>query len=195
MRGRLNRNIHYHDVVLNAVPARCERALDVGCGIGQLAAALAHRCDAVLAIDADASALARARAAYPTPNLQFLHADVMRHAFEKESFDFVASIATLHHLPLEPALERFKSLVRPRGTLALIGLYRLSTLTEIAYAHVAVPVSAWHRVTKGSAPVGAPVQDAKETFAEVQAAAERILPSAEFRRLLLFRYALLWHKP
>jgi ubiquinone/menaquinone biosynthesis C-methylase UbiE len=189
-----NRNIHYHDVVLNAVPAGCARALDVGCGAGRLAAALAARCGEVVAIDADAPALARARQAYVTPNLRFVHGDVMSHAFDEGSFDLVTSIATLHHLPLEPALERFKALLRPRGTLAVIGLYRLATMTDVAYAPIAMPVTAWHRATKGLEPIAAPIQDPKETLGEVEAAVERILPGAEFTRRLLFRYSLVWRK-
>lgn len=193
-RAGWNRNIHYHAVVVDAVPAGCARALDVGCGVGRLAATLADRCEEVVAIDADASTLARARASNLKPNLWFVAGDVMTHDFGG-AFDFVASIATLHHLPLEPALERFKQLLRPGGTLAVIGLYRLTTMTDIAYAHLAIPVSAWHRVTKGTAPVSAPIQDPKETLAIVEAAVERILPGAEFTRRLLFRYSLVWRKP
>jgi|SRR5215831_631864 len=190
-----NRNIHYHDVVLTAVPAGCTRALDVGCGGGRLAAALANRCSEVVAIDVDLPSLSRAREMFATPNLRFVHGDVMSHAFAEGSFDLVASIAALHHLPLEPAIDRFKALLRPGGTLAVVGLYRLTTLTDIAYAHIAIPVSAWHRATKNWEPVGAPIQDPKETLADVQASVERALPGAEFTRRLLFRYSLIWRKP
>ena len=193
MRDGWNRNIHYYGVVLNAVPAGCARALDVGCGTGRLARALADRCGEVVAIDADASTLARARATHQKPNLGFAVGDVMTHDFDG-TFDFVASIATLHHLPLEPALERLKQLLGPRGTLALIGLHRLATVTDLAYAPLAMSVSAWHRATKGSEPVSAPIQEPKETLAEVQATVERSLPGAEFTRLLLFRYSLVWRK-
>jgi len=195
MRAGWNRNIHYHDVVLNAVPAGCARALDVGCGTGRLAAALSHRCGEVVAIDADRQALTRARDTLTAQNLRFVHGDVMSHTFDEESFELVASIATLHHLPLEPALDRFKALLRPGGTLAVIGLYRLTTFTDIAYAHIAIPVSVWHRATKPWEPVAAPIQDPKETLADVQAAVERALPGAEFTRRLLFRYSLIWRKP
>jgi 2-polyprenyl-3-methyl-5-hydroxy-6-metoxy-1,4-benzoquinol methylase len=189
-----NRNVHYHDVVLKAVPSGCARALDVGCGAGRLASTLADRCAEVVAIDADASTLARARATHQKPNLGFVVGDVMTHDFDG-AFDFVASIATLHHLPLEPALERFKQLLRPRGTLAVIGLHRLATATDVAYAPLAMSVSAWHRATKGLEPVSAPIQDPKETLEAVQAAVERVLPGAEFTRRLLFRYSLVWQKP
>jgi hypothetical protein len=40
---RWNHDIHYHPVVLAAVPEGCRRALDVGCGEGQLTRELQPR--------------------------------------------------------------------------------------------------------------------------------------------------------
>jgi len=190
-----NRNIHYHGVVLDAVPPNCRRALDVGCGDGLLASALASRCGEVVAIDVDAKTIRRARAAHRRPNLSFVEADVMTHHFAERSFDFIASIATLHHLPLQPALERFHCLLRPGGVLAVIGLYRTRTLTDLAYALVAKPTSEWLRVTRDYEPVMAPIRDPSETFSELEDSITAILPGASIMRRLLFRYSILWRKP
>ena len=190
-----NRNVHYHNVVLDAAPAVCARALDVGCGAGRLAATLAERCGEVVGVDRDSATLARARSNYARPNLSFVEGDVMTYPFNDESFDFVASVATLHHLPLDNGLRRLRQLLRPGGVLAVIGLYRLSTLADVAWAHPAVAISAWYRMTTRTEPVGAPVQDPKETLKEIQSAIEHVFPGAEFKRLLLFRYALVWRKP
>jgi SAM-dependent methyltransferase len=196
VRGRpWNRNIHYHDVVLSALPPTCGRVLDVGCGDGLLANELAGRVGEVVAIDVDAPTLARARAAYTRSNLSFVEADVMSHPFDAGSFDCVASIATLHHLPLAPALERFTELLRTGGVLAVIGLYRLGTLHDLAWAHVALPVSWWLRLTKNYEEVIAPTRDPDETLEEIRNAAARILPGAAITRQLLFRYSLVWRKP
>jgi SAM-dependent methyltransferase len=192
---RWNRNIHYHDVVLGAVPPQCGRALDVGCGAGRLASELAERCGEVTGIDADPPALALARSRYPRPNLSFVEGDAMSHAFPDASFDFIASIATLHHLPLEPALERFGLLLRPGGVLTIIGLYRLSTLSDFIYGCVAKPVSGWLYITRGGEPVAAPTRDPDETLREIRAGVEKVLPGADFERRLLFRYSLIWKKP
>ena len=56
----------------------------------------------------------------------------MSHSFEPASFDVIAAIATLHHLPLSQALERFKQLLRPGGVLTIIGLYRLHASSDFA---------------------------------------------------------------
>ena len=188
-----NRNIHYHPLVLAAMPRGCKRALDVGCGGGRLAAALADRCDDVIGIDADVPALERARAAYSHPNLRFVHGDVM--TYDDGSFDFISSIATVHHLPFEAAIHRFDHLLRPGGTLAVVGLYRLWTLSDIAWAHVGKAVSVWHSMTTHREPVGAPIRDPNETLEEIQAGVRAMLPGAEFNRLLLFRYSIVWRKP
>ena len=50
---RWNHNIHYHPLVLAAVPDHAERALDVGCGEGMLARELRRRVPHVVAIDRD----------------------------------------------------------------------------------------------------------------------------------------------
>jgi ubiquinone/menaquinone biosynthesis C-methylase UbiE len=143
--------------VLAAVPPECRRALDVGCGDGLLASELARRCGEVVGIDVDTPTLARARGRYGRPNLTFIEADVMSCPFEPASFDFMAAIATLHHLPLEPALERFSQLLRPGGVLSVIGLYRLRTLTDFSYACAAMPVNWWLRLTKNYEEVAAPI--------------------------------------
>jgi SAM-dependent methyltransferase len=190
-----NRNIHYHDDVLAAVPSGCRHALEVGCGDGLLAGELADRCGEVVGIDVDAPTIARARARYRRPNLSFVEADVMSHAFEPASFDFIASIATLHHLPLGPALERFSQLLRPGGVLSVIGLYRLRTLVDFSYGCAAVPVSWWWRLTRTYEEVAAPTCDPGETLEEIAASVGRALPGATCERRLLFRYSLVWRKP
>lgn len=190
-----NRNIHYHDVVLSAVPPRCGRALEVGCGDGRLASSLAGRCGQLLAVDLDAQTIERARASHHRPNLSFLEADVMSHHLDEGTFDFIASIATLHHLPLEAALDRFRRLLRPCGVLAVIGLYRMRTITDVAYALAAVPASAWWRLTRNYEPVVAPIRDPDETLSEIEDRVTTALPGASIERRLLFRYSLLWRKP
>jgi len=194
-RGGWNRNIQYHPLVLEAVPAGCGRALDAGCGDGRLASELAERCSEVVGIDVHGPTLARARGACARPYLSFVEGDVMTHAFAGGGFDLVASIATLHHLPLDPALARFRDLLRPGGVLAVIGLYRIRTLSDIAYAHLAMPVSWWLRLTNDYEEVAAPIRDPEETLAEIGESVQKILPGAEFTRQLLFRYSLIWRKP
>jgi SAM-dependent methyltransferase len=117
----------------------------------------------------------------------------MSYPFEEESFDAVMSIATLHHLPLAPALERFKQLLRPGGVLVVVGLYRLRTPTDFAFGIVGKLVGWWLRLTRHYEEV-APIQDPDETLNEIRRRAATILPGAALERQLLFRYSLIWQK-
>src|SRR6185437_2816657 len=58
---RWNHNLHYHRVILAAVPDGARRSLDVGCGVGMLARDLRRVVPHVTAIDRDAASIAEAR--------------------------------------------------------------------------------------------------------------------------------------
>lgn len=127
-RPRWNHNIHFHDVVLAAVPAGARSALDVGTGNGLLAEEIRAVLPEVVAVDLDAGVL---DAAAEHPGIQWVLGDVMTHDFGR-TFDVVASIATVHHLPdLHAALRRLADLTSPGGTLVVIGLARPTTLWDL----------------------------------------------------------------
>jgi ubiquinone/menaquinone biosynthesis C-methylase UbiE len=84
-------------------------ALEVECGTGEFARLLAERCERVLAVDLSPRMIEEARArAKDHPNVEYLLADASSWAFPRERFDCVASIATLHHLPLGPMLAKMR---------------------------------------------------------------------------------------
>jgi len=78
--------------------------------------------------------------------------------------------------------------------LAILGLYRASTLTDLAWSAVAFPASRWLRLTRGLAEVNAPVTAPSMTLREIREAAARLLPGAMVTRHLLWRYSLIWTK-
>jgi SAM-dependent methyltransferase len=127
--------------------------------------------------------------------ITFVEGDVMSCALCEGSFDLITAVAVLHHLPLRLALELFRRLLRPGGTLVVIGLFRLDTLEDYALAAVAVPTSWTIRCLRGSADVGAPLHAPGETLREIRAALNDLLPGGTFRRHLLFRYSFMWRKP
>jgi trans-aconitate methyltransferase len=125
----------------------------------------------------------------------FVEGDVMTHPFPNDSFDLIAAVAVLHHLPLGLALTRFQNLLRTGGVLAVVGLYRAHTLEDYAWAAAAFPASWMLRCVRRQVDVAAPVQEPKETLHEIRSACDRLLPGADFRRHLLFRYSITWRKP
>jgi len=94
------------------------RVLDLGCGGGGPATrALATRHD-LLGVDISERQLERARRL--VPEARFLHADATEVAFEPESFDAVASLFMLGHVPRakqRPLLARIFGWLAPGGRL------------------------------------------------------------------------------
>ena len=192
--GRWNHNVHYHRIVLDALPPGIGTVLDVGTGDGLLAAELTPRVRSVVGIDLGAEVLARA--ADEAPDVEWVCGDVLTHDLGRR-FDAVVSIATLHHLPdPETGLRRMADLVAPGGVLVVVGLARSSTPVDVAYD---VAGSIQHRVLsrrfgfwEHSAPK---VWTPEQTYREVRDVVADVLPGARWRRLPLFRYAVVWTKP
>jgi ubiquinone/menaquinone biosynthesis C-methylase UbiE len=194
--GQWNHNIQYHDVLLRAVPPRCQQALDVGCGTGSFARHLALNSREVIAIDADHDTLERGRMATTAETgVTFVEGDVMTYPFRDNSFDFISAVATLHHLPLGPALTRFRNLLKSGGVLGVLGLYRAGTAKEFALAAAALPTSWVMRRLRDYTDVEAPLQEPKETRHQIRIACDATLHGGTIRRHLLFRYSLVWRKP
>ncbi len=96
------------------------RCLEVGCGNGSIAQALAERVTptgSVVASDIDISYVADLQ----MPCLEIRQINVLQDAIEESSYDFVVARALLHHLtPARKALERMVAALKPGGTLLSI---------------------------------------------------------------------------
>lgn len=191
-----NHNIHYHSFVMSEVPPNCKRALDVGCGRGVLTHRLARLSQEVVGIDVDSGCLAQARTTHDGHgNVTFVEGDFLTESFPADSFDFIVAVATLHHLPLRRALERFCALLRPGGVLVLVGLYKVASPIDYAYSAIAIPISMSLRFLRGEEEVGAPLKDPEETLTTIRKECGSVLPGSSIRRRLFFRYSLVWHRP
>ena len=191
-----NANIHYHPLILAAIPQGAQRVLDVGCGDGILSAQLVEAgVRRVVALDADAGVLERARTRHLASAIEWMHADLFAASFAAESFDAVVSVATVHHLDAVRSLARFAELVRPSGVVAVIGL-AANDWWDWPYAAVAQGARGTLGVIRGhwehTAPMAWPPP---ETYGEMKRIARRALPGVRYRRHLLGRYSLIWTKP
>jgi ubiquinone/menaquinone biosynthesis C-methylase UbiE len=79
------------------LPGGDERAIDVGCGAGALALALAPIVREVIGVDRVPELLELARERAPG-NAQFVEGDATSLPFEDASFDLAGTIRTLHHV-------------------------------------------------------------------------------------------------
>ncbi|WP_048832899.1 class I SAM-dependent methyltransferase [Streptomyces varsoviensis] len=192
-----NTNVARHPGILRAVPADCGDALDVGCGDGLLARKLAGRAKRVTGVDNSPEMIARAReSATGDPRLTFIEDDFLTAGLPDQGFDFVCSVTAIHHMDFEPALLRMRELLRPGGTLVVVGLAREVSAADWAVLVAAAPVV---RVTKvlrrARGPEGMPVADPRMGYGQVRAAAREVPPGVRYRRHVLRRYSLTWVKP
>ena len=191
--SRWNHNTHYHRLALR-LAGNASSALDVGCGEGLLtrelrAAGVPH----VTGVDLDPDQVSRARS-QADAGLDYLVGDVLE-VPRDEQFDLVTCFATLHHLDLDDGLRRLRSLVSPGGHLVVVGLARVGTPTDAALSLAAVPAALVADRARGVWEHGAPVRDPEHSYGQVRTAARSILPGAQWRRRLYWRYSLVWQSP
>ncbi|MDF3142340.1 MULTISPECIES: class I SAM-dependent methyltransferase [unclassified Streptomyces] len=194
-------NAHYHRWILRQLPReRVRRALDVGCGSGGLARALAGRADSVLGVDSDAEIVGRARESTPHGfPVSYVVADAPD-GIPEGSYDVITCVAVLHHLPLAETLTRFRRQLAPGGTLLVVGLAREEGPVDHLLGAVSIPLNlvlGWAKNRgrrAGVRPVSmtAVTRPAETGFSGIARAARRVLPGVRMRRRLFWRYTLVW---
>jgi SAM-dependent methyltransferase len=143
-------------------------------------------------------------------NVNCVLADVLTDPLPGKDYDAIFSISALHHMPLPEALPVLAAALRPGGILASVALPRPDVRRELP---VEIAAAAGHRLlgsvfltkrllgsgngfaqdaTHAAMPV---VLDPPLTTREVARQAAAILPGARVRRLVFWRYLLIWQKP
>ncbi len=202
-------NAYYQRLLLNQLPPRCGRVLDVGCGAGAFAARLAERAAHVDAVDASAAMIEAAERRAPA-NVTCIRVDVMKLPLPAEHYDAIVSITALHHLPLHDALRHLAPALRPGGVLAAVALPRPDLPREMLTETVAAVANrmfgalfavlrttdggSWYRLepTHEAMPK---VVDAPLSTRQARAVVAGALPRGHVRRLLFWRYLLIWRRP
>lgn len=198
-------NNHYHGFLLRHVPANCSSALEVGCGTGAFSRRLAECAQHVVAIDLSTEMIRVARArSEQCKNLEYRCADVMAADLPREGFDCVATIATLHHLPLKEVVCKLKDSVKPGGVLLVLDLFEPAGLRDGLLNVAAMGISGSLRLVhnkrlKPPKEVRAAWEahgktDSYPTMPEVRTLCAAILPGARVRQHLLWRYSIVWQK-
>ncbi|KZM73639.1 class I SAM-dependent methyltransferase [Nocardia terpenica] len=201
-------NAFYHGALLRRLPPHCRKVADIGCGAGTLAAKLAERADRVDAIDRSPEILEVARTVVPA-NVSCVLSDVLEQPLPENEYDAIVSMTTLHHLPLDRALPMLAAALRPGGVLVAAALPRTELPRELsvellaALGHRAFGLAFALRRALGRNGFGyepthgvmPKFMDPADTTRAVRRRAAALLPGAQVRRLVFWRYLLVWRKP
>lgn len=194
-------NAHFHPWIMRRLPRRFGRALDLGCGSGELARLLATRAGQVHGIDSDERIIGEAREA-TGPGLPVVYAVADGRSYDRGApYDVITCVAVLHHLPLTETLDHFRRQLAPGGTLVIVGCAEEDTRAQQLLGLVSVPlnlISGWikNRGRKAPLPVAmtAVTRRPDVPYTELVREARRVLPGARLRRRLFWRYTLVWKK-
>jgi SAM-dependent methyltransferase len=199
-----DRGERYYARLLAKAPMHCARALDAGCGTGVFTRQLAARADSVLGIDLSPRMIDAARREITgAPSVDYRVADFMVDDIGGD-YDVISSIATLHHVPLAGALARLAGALRPGGTLLVLDVLDDGGLSELPRNGVAWLLDRADRIARGWRGAGAEARkawqahdrhDRYDTWRDIRSIYAAVLPGADVRRHLFWRYSAVWHKP
>lgn len=198
MAGYWNHNTAYHPWILRVAREGKRRdVLDVGCGDGLLLERLVPVADAVTGIEPDPQALQRARVRLGSVRgCTLMDTDFEDFQAEPGSYDLVTFVATLHHMPLRSSLMRAAELLRPGGDLIVVGLAANRTFADWVLSGLALPFvrlgSLLHRESRD---LGLRVAVPHQSLSEIREVVRELLPGAQIRRGLYYRYLLRWTRP
>jgi len=192
--------------VTRRVPRDARRILDVGCGTGGLASALARPDRQITGIDLSPEMIRRARArASGIAGVAFEVGDLMTWLPASQPFDAIVSVAALHHVDLVPAVRRLASWLGPGGRLVIVDLWRIAGPVDVAVSAIVAPIArlrgAWSMIN-GASPRALRRawdrhgrRDQYLSMAEARSAFPRLLPGCRVRRHWAWRYSVVWDKP
>jgi ubiquinone/menaquinone biosynthesis C-methylase UbiE len=203
--GGWSHNNHYHDFLVNQIPATCDYLLEIGCGTGSFSRSVAQHVDHVLALDLSPEMIRIAEECSSNfTNIDYLVADALNWDYPKSKFDCIVSIATFHHLPLEEILNRIKPALKPGGILMVLDLYTGEGIKDRLWSLMAIPAHIILKLIKTGRLREPP--EVREAWTE-HGKNERYLPLSKVRSVcveqlpgmvlrvhLLWRYLILWKK-
>jgi 2-polyprenyl-3-methyl-5-hydroxy-6-metoxy-1,4-benzoquinol methylase len=184
-----------HEAALLDLVPPCAVALDAGCGSGAVARRLAARCRRVEAVDLSPEMIrvARERSA-AHPNIEYHLGDVRDWLDGDEQYDCITSMAVLHHMDAHDVVPRMARALRPGGLLLLVDV-----LDRSGWRHVPLNAAAWLLKRRRSFELRRAWDDHGQgetylTIGQARALFGELLPGAEVRGHLLWRYSVVWRK-
>lgn len=199
-------NRDYHPFLLRQLPVPCDTVVEIGCGSGGLARAIAAYAGRVIAVDFSPRMIESARRQSASfSNIEYVQVDVRDWSVPNASVDCVVSVTTLHHLDHEPFLRSVCQWLRPGGRLLIVDLVLDAGMVDMLRSSIAYPASAALRLLR-TGRLGMPrdLRDAWRahgntdrylSFTDAKSFYGAELPGAKIRRHFFWRYSVVWTKP
>lgn len=200
-----NHNRHYHRYLINQLPEHCGHILEIGCGTGEFSRLLAERAEKVLAVDLSPQMIRLAKERSKLyPNIDFVESDVMTYQLPDNQFDCIATLTTLHHLPMTNILKKVNEALKRGGIFICLDLYQRSDLTDLLSDTFAYPASLFFSLVKtGKFRPSKEVREAYDehgktdaylTLPQIERICADYLSGARVVRHLFWRYSIIWKK-
>ena len=194
-------NDYFHGWILANLPEPCTVALDVGCGRGGLAAALAPHVERVIGNDVDETM--RVEASRRCAGLANVTITDGHWTDGGEDLDLVTMVAVLHHLDVAEALAQVRQRLRPGGRFLAVGLAPPVTARDYAWDVASIATNPiigyvthpWANRECALAQLAVPVRDPTLTFDQLRRLLDQSMPGAVMRHRLGFRHTIAWTKP
>jgi SAM-dependent methyltransferase len=136
-----------------------------------------------------------------TPAVRYRQADITVADLPDRHYDFISCLASIHHVPFD-TVRRLRCALAPGGVLAILGCYRGQWPSDAPVTMAAVPANAAARLTVATlertglrtvtSRTSAPITRPGMTMTDVLRATHDLLPGSTVRRLLFWRYLLVY---
>jgi len=194
-----NHNTHYHKLLLRELPNQSCSALDIGSGSGLFSFKLSSAFKEVFSLEPDEASCEYSQTRYESQsNMSFINNSFMEYDFKNQRFDYISAIASIHHMEFETSLEKMKMLLKPGGKIAVLGLYKESSLSDLLISLVAIlPNLIMNTLSRQKKERDCEMITSlpEMTIREIKQVSHGVLENCHFRRHLFWRYSLVYKKP
>jgi SAM-dependent methyltransferase len=197
-------NRQYQKEILERAGRR-RKALDLGCGTGELTRSLALRCKEVVGVDASSGMISEAKRRNWGLNIEYLVGDAEAYLRGKVGeYDFIASVAAFHHMDEARMLSLCKEALAPGGLLVVLDLYKESGIGDRVVSAAATALNPFFYLAN-TGKLGTSREDKLawaehrpsdhyKTLGELRTIAENALDDFTLERKLFWRYLLVYEK-
>lgn len=185
--ARWNHNAHSCPLLAGVVGESARTVVDVGCGDGTLARSLARPGRDVLGVDPDPRGVPEAG-----DGVRFATARAEDLPCADATVDALVMVMALHHTDAPAALAEMRRVVRPGGTVAILGEGRSSGWRDRVLEARDVAAHRWHSRAVTTREPDVALANPDLTWAQARDLLRRELPGSTWRRLPMWRSLATW---